>query len=324
MDDHAADGGEPVARRDDVTVRRLADEAEVDDAIALLDRAESVVEVPLVDEAERARLHALAEGRRRGGPHWHALMARRDDGAVGYLGAVLPSAVGGVAVADLAVARDRPPCGPVVAALLAGVEAVGFEHHAERAQVWIRHADVQDVSTALDAGYSVERRLAVLSRPLDDIPSPDVVDGITIRAFTDADADQVVEVLAAAYADTPDGDWDRAEFDRRRDYDWFVPDDLLVADDGGRIVGVHWTKRRSDRAGEVYNLAVAPQAQGRGLGASLLRAGLGHLRDTGLEEALLWVDLSNERGVRLYASHGFHTAWEDVALRRALRGPIAA
>jgi hypothetical protein len=33
----------------------------------------------------------------------------------------------------------------------------------------------------------------------------------------------------------------------------------------------------------------------------------------------LWVDLANERGVRLYTSHGFHVRWEDLALGRELR-----
>jgi ribosomal protein S18 acetylase RimI-like enzyme len=45
-----------------------------------------------------------------------------------------------------------------------------------------------------------------------------------------------------------------------------------------------------------------------------------HLRDVGCDDIVLWVDLSNERAVRLYASHGFHTRWEDVALTRSLRG----
>ena len=31
---------------------------------------------------------------------------------------------------------------------------------------------------------------------------------------------------------------------------------------------------------------------------------------------MLWVDLANERAVRLYAAHGFRLQWEDVAFSR--------
>ncbi len=148
---------------------------------------------------------------------------------------------------------------------------------------------------------------------------PDVPEGVVLDTFDEGDADAVVDVLAAAYAGTPDGGWTRDDFDRKRSYDWFDPADLLVARaGGGAVLGVHWTKRRGDRTGEVYNLAVHPDAQGSRLGAVLLHAGLAHLRDVGCRDVMLWVDLANERAVRLYASQGFAVRWEDVALGRAL------
>jgi mycothiol synthase len=98
---------------------------------------------------------------------------------------------------------------------------------------------------------------------------------------------------------------------------WFRHEDLLVAhDDRGRIVGVHWTKRRSADVGEVYNLAVHPDARGKGVGAALLAAGFAHLAAAGMLDVLLWVDLANERALRLYVAHGFTLRWEDVLLRR--------
>lgn len=314
----ASDHRDVVARIDDVEARVLRGDDGVDAVVDLLDRAEDAAGVPLVDESERARLEALAEGRIDRHHHWHSVVARRDGAAVGYAGLVLPTANGdGVAHGDVAVDRESRPCDPPLQSLLVAVDEVGRRHEAGRLQVWLRHATEDDLHCAARAGYAIERRLGVLSRPLDGLDPVPPPEGITIAPFEDGDADDVVAVLAAAYAGTPDGGWTREQFDRKRRYDWFDPADLLVArGPDGHVHGVHWTKRRGDGAGEVYNLAVHPDAQGERLGAVLLHAGLQHLVDVGCHEALLWVDLANERAVRLYTAQGFEVAWEDVALGR--------
>jgi mycothiol synthase len=319
-----------IAERDGVVARVLAGADGVGDAIALLDAAEAHLEVPLVDEAERERLHDLADGLTTRAAHWHSLLARRGGVAVGYAGVLLPSGPGLVATGDIAVAREHGTCTPVLSALLAGLEGLAWQHLAGRLMVWIRHARPADVVCATDEGFSVERRLGVLGRHLDAAVEVDRhlatdSDAPTVRAYRpDRDDDAVVAVLAAAYAGTADGGWDLPRFRERRGWSWFDPEDLLVAEDpDGRIVGLHWLKRRDATTGEVYNLAVHPDAQGRQVGAVLLDAGLAHLRDAGCTEVLLWVDLANERAVRLYTSAGFATRWEDVALVRTLRGRVS-
>ena len=309
-----------IARTGDVEVRVLRSHEAVTTVVALLDRAEQAAGAPLVDESERARLEAVVEGGDRS-DLWHGVVAVRHDRAVGYAGLVLPSPEEGTGMArgDVAVDRDATSWEPALVALLAAVDALGRRHDARRLEVWLRHATDPDLRCASRAGYHLDRRLGVLARALEGDLAPDVPDDVVLDHFRDADADAVVDVLAAAYAGTPDGGWTREDFDHKRGYDWFDPTDLLVArsSDGG-IVGVHWTKRRDDRTGEVYNLAVHPEAQGGRLGATLLRAGLAHLRDAGCREVMLWVDLANDRAVRLYMAAGFDVRWEDVALGRSL------
>lgn len=311
-----------VAAVADVEARVLRGDAGVEAAVTLLDRAEKAAGVPLVDESERARLEALAEGRTDRPDHWHSVVARRDGHAVGYAGLVMPPGGNGDGVAhgDVAIDREHEPCEPPLRALLSAVDVLGRRHDARRLQVWLRHATEPDLHCAAAAGYCLDRRLGVLSRDLDDaLPDVPVPHHLTVEAFSEDDADAVVEVLATAYAGTPDGGWTREQFDRKRDYEWFEPGDLLVArGQDGVVRGIHWTKRRGEGVGEVYNLAVHPDAQGDRLGAVLLHAGLAHLRDIGCHEAVLWVDLANERAVRLYTSQGFEVVWEDVALGRAL------
>lgn len=318
-----AEHGDLAAERGDVVARVLGSDTGVEDALALLDDAEALVSVPLVDESERARLTELSEGRRERSPHWHSLLARRHGVPVGYAGLLLPVAAGGTATGDLAVRRDRPPTEPVLAALLAGMEGLSWRHQAGRLEIWLRASRVEDVACVSDEGYGIVRRLAVMGRDLTGLSAPaPVPERLSIRPYEpDRDDAGIVAVLAAAYAGTPDEGWDLGRFRDRRDYDWFDPDDLLVAvSPEGEVAGIHWTKRRSAAVGEVYNLAIGPDAQGIGLGAALLDAGLAHLAGRGLDEVVLWVDLSNERAVRLYAGHGFHTRWEDLALARTLRG----
>jgi mycothiol synthase len=140
-----------------------------------------------------------------------------------------------------------------------------------------------------------------------DAPLPSVAEpaGIAVRGYREADAEGVLAVNAAAFANHPEqGALDRRGLDERMAEDWFDPAGLLVADRDGEVVGFHWTKRHPDGTGEVYVIGVAPSMQGSGLGKALLVAGLRHLADRGSPEVLLYVESDNP-AVRLYESFGF-------------------
>ena len=288
--------------------------AEADAPLALLDAAEAAHPVPLVDETERERLEALARGETVRPAGWRSWLARRAGQPVGYAAVVFDAAAGPAGpTGDLAVPRWARADRAVVAALVDHVGEV-FASLGATGTVWLRDADEPDVEVARDHGARIRRRLGVLGRALD--APPDVPDGPTIRTYRpDVDDAAVVEVLDAAYAGTDDGGWTLARFRDRRASAWFDPADLLLAEDThGTLLGLHWLKRRDAATGEVYNLAVHPRAQGRGAGPRLLAAGLAHLHAVGCREVLLWVDLSNQRAVRLYREQGFTTRWVDVAL----------
>ncbi len=300
----------------DVETRILTDRDDLADALRLLETAESAAGAPLVDQSERRRLEQAIAGDR--GEHHHAVLADRDGGCVGYAGVLVPEGVQH-GVGDVAFDHGIARCGDVLRALLEGVDALVRQHDAHGTQLWIRQARADDVLVAVAAGYAVERRLAVLGRVLDD-DLPDAT-GDDVRPATEDDVDDVVAVLAAAYEGTPEGGWDRERFEGHAGQPWFRIEDVLVAPGpDGELLGVHWTKRRGDGVGEVYNLAVAPAGQGRGLGRRLLDAGLVHLRDVGCHEVLLWVDLANEAAIRLYTTAGFTARWEDIAFIRHMRG----
>lgn len=324
MSQDAARSEDPelLAHRAGVAVRELDDDGQLPQAVALLDAAEADAGSPLVDEAERHRLEQLAAGASDRGQRWRSLLAWAGDDLVGYGAVVLEPA--GATVGDAAIDR-RGPTSPqqVLAALLAASVELVRRTGGRRVQVWTRHAGQAEVDAAAEVGFEAQRRLAVLGRSL---PGPPPVHGppsdAVVRSYRPGvDDEAAVAVLAAAYEGTGEAGWDLESFRERTRLPWFRPEDLLVAalpDDpeAPRIAGLHWLKRRDAAQGEVYNLAVHPAAQGRGLGPVLLHAGLSHLRAVGCDDVLLWVDLANGRAVRLYEGQGFEIRWQDLALGR--------
>jgi mycothiol synthase len=140
------------------------------------------------------------------------------------------------------------------------------------------------------------------------------------------DDPEVLRVNAAAFAWHPEqGSWTERELAERRAEAWFDPSGLFMAfaaSDDQRLLGFHWTKvhpKQGDEPaiGEVYVVAIGPDAQGRGLGRLLTLAGLHYLRDRGLGAVLLYVEGDNESALHTYDRLGFERFHTDVAYARA-------
>lgn len=162
----------------------------------------------------------------------------------------------------------------------------------------------------------LQRERTLLRLELRDVGSLSAVEipaaGTTIRPFRDEDLAGLLTVNARAFAEHPEQrDMDRAEFERRASSDWFDPAGLFVAEQGGDIVGFHWTKV-DESTGEVYVLAVDPDHHGTGLGAALLRRGLDHLADARVNAVELYVEEANAGALDLYTSAGFSEVGRDV------------
>lgn len=164
-------------------------------------------------------------------------------------------------------------------------------------------------------GFRAVRELWVMRRPVAD-PLPSDQAPTEIRGYRTGDRDELLRVNAAAFVDHPEqGAMDSAALAERMAEPWFDPAGLLVAGDAdGPMLGFHWTKQHSDRVGEVYVVATAPAAQGRGLGRALTLAGLRHLAGV-LEpdgEVILYVESDNLPARRVYERLGFTHADTDT------------
>lgn len=208
----------------------------------------------------------------------------------------------GSALADEALAEPGP------------VTAWSHGDHPAAARIAERH------------GLARARELWVMRRPLADLPPLPETDGVSIRGYRETDAEELLRINAAAFAHHPEqGEMDRGNLDERMAEPWFDPAGLLLAveetdgsaDQDGRVLGFHWTKRHSADLGEVYVVGIAPEAQGRGLGKLLTLAGLHHLADGGAGEVLLYVEGDNAPAIHVYSGLGFTHAPEDTHVQYA-------
>jgi mycothiol synthase len=178
------------------------------------------------------------------------------------------------------------------------------------------HGD-HPAARALAARFAFDRVRTLLQLRMPLAPSAGTAPrpaGIT--AFTPGvDDAEWVELNARVFASHPEqGRITVEDLRARQSEPWFDAGDFLLArDDAGRMLGYNWLKIDANH-GEIYVVGVGEP--GRGLGRSLMLAGLDRMRERGVRTASLYVEGDNERAVSLYRSLGFTDHAVDVQYRR--------
>ena len=161
----------------------------------------------------------------------------------------------------------------------------------------------------LEAGFEPFRELLLMER---DLSRPVAKPTHHIEAGTDRDWAPALEIDQRAFS--PDWRVGRHGLVDARDATsasgFFVArrDDRVV---GFSIVGV------ASSAGYLQRIAVDPEAQGSGLGRSLLRASLAWARGRAARTLLLNTQLDNRGAARLYLSEHFETLPQPLVLLRS-------
>ena len=182
------------------------------------------------------------------------------------------------------------------------------------------HGDLPAAAAlARTAGFERFRALWQMRRSLGEpLVAPALPAGRALRTFVPGqDEDEWLKLNGRAFAKHPEqGGWTRHDLDLREREPWFDPAGFFIAERDGRMTGFHWTKVHNPTLGEVYVVGVDPDEQGSGLGRALTLAGLRHLRDLGVDRAMLYVDEDNVPAIRMYERLGFTRATVDAMYRR--------
>ena len=282
---------------------RLTD-GQVADARALLAAVDAADGFHAISEAAMLRLRPDASS-----GTWVHLLAHNADGTlVGYAALDERAERRTAEFAAHPEHRRRGVGGAMLAALL--------ERAGGPLWLWAHGEHPAALRLAQRAGLVSRRALYQLRRSLaDPLPARPVPEGVTLRTFVPgADEAAVVRVNKRAFAWHPEQSrLDTRELALLETQPWFDPKGFLLAvDPGDRLLGFHWTKMHPDGLGEVYVLAVDPDAQGSGLGGALTVAGLASLRERGAPEAMLYVDADNAAALATYRKLGFTHHHTDV------------
>jgi len=293
----------------------VSDAVDVPEVMGLLDAAVAADGVRPVSEEAQLRLQ-------HGAPGGHDLVIRAPDGALAGYARLDDGA------AELVVHPALRRWGFGRALLDRLLELAGDRP----LSIWA-HGDLPGSAELLaPRGFTRSRVLLQMRMPLADVdadPRPALPAGVHVEAFRPGrDEDAWLRVNARAFAWHPEqGSWTAEDLALREKEPWFDPAGFLLAwrgdpDDGGQLLGSHWTKVHpagdgaDEPIGEVYVLGIDPDAQGMSLGRALTDLGLAHLRARGLGQVLLYVEEDNAAAVRLYEGRGFRRFAVDVSWHR--------
>ena len=178
----------------------------------------------------------------------------------------------------------------------------------DRVAVWSAEDHVTE--GLIRSGYRETRRLLRLSIDLPIEATDDVPVRVRIERFLPGrDDDAWLDLNNVAFAGHPEnGALRREDLAERMNRPWFDPAGFLMAWEGRRLVGSCWTKVHDKSIGEIYIIAVHPDAHGRGIGRGLLVSGIGYLEQRRkAATVILYVESDNTHGLHLYRSLGFAT-----------------
>ena len=291
--------------------------AQVSDVLALVEAARLTDGVaPL---SEHGMLHLRYDSAGQSGAGDFIVAVDGEIAGYAYLDPASAQGDDGEVTGELVIHPERRRQGLGLA--LTGELAAAADGHAIR--LWA-HGDLPAAAAlASAAGFDRFRALWQMRRSLRaPLDQPVLPAGRTLRTFVPGqDEDEWLSLNGRAFAKHPEqGGWTRHDLELREQEPWFDPAGFFIAERDGQMAGFHWTKVHHPDLGEVYVVGVDPAEQGSGLGRGLTLAGLRHLRDLGVTQAMLYVDEDNVPAIRMYEALGFTRAIVDAMYRSASPG----
>lgn len=196
--------------------------------------------------------------------------------------------------------------------------------------LWTHAPSAQSIEILTANGFTPSRTLLRLQRSLSDHAGSARADG-TRHFVENQDEEAWLKANAEAFSWHPEqGKMTRADLEARKREPWFDASTFLLAErattgvstagstaGSTEIAGFSWLKLEpGQETGEIYALGVVPNAQGTGLGMSLLESSLHTLRERGCTAADLYVEADNAAALALYSRFGFTEVERHIKFRQ--------
>ncbi len=192
--------------------------------------------------------------------------------------------------------------------------------------LWTHAPSAQSIEILTANGFTPSRTLLRLQRSLSDHAGSARAEG-TRHFVENQDEEAWLKANAEAFSWHPEqGKMTRADLEARKREPWFDASTFLLAErattgistaGSTEIAGFSWLKLEpGQETGEIYALGVVPNAQGTGLGMSLLESSLDTLRERGRTAADLYVEADNAAALALYSRFGFTEVERHIKFRQ--------
>ncbi len=185
--------------------------------------------------------------------------------------------------------------------------------------LWSNDEENEWKALALGHGYRPVQHEIDLIRSLEGIPEAPLPAGVEVRPVQPEDVGTVWDANREAWRevwDYSESDWDAAHLEAFRHSPEFQPDLWQIAWDGDTVVGMvlpyilpEENRRYGRLRGHTEGVYVREEYRGRGIARALLARSLRVLKERGMEEATLGMEVENPHDpLRLYEGMGFTTA----------------
>ncbi|HXJ65024.1 MAG TPA: GNAT family N-acetyltransferase [Actinomycetota bacterium] len=185
-----------------------------------------------------------------------------------------------------------------------------FREHEVPALWWVSpHATPQEPGRALEAhGWRYDEAMPWMAARMDRIEWPDTMPGLRIERVTDEQVHaRFVRAMTAGFGMRPPEQHAMNSLADRVGYAPDAPWVRWVGSLDGRVVASSGLMLAGGVAG-IYNVATAPEARRRGIGAALTAVAVAEGRGRGYEVAVLG---ASELGYGVYARMGFREVCRD-------------
>lgn len=205
----------------------------------------------------------------------------------------------------------------------------------EKVELLIARASTRDLAIVQKmeaAGFQLMDTLVYYSFDLEKRVVPNQTSAVHVRSFRADDTGQIEKIAAEAFAGYYGHYHADSRLDRRKCDEGYVSwavrsctskdvaDEVLVAELDAGVVAFATLRWNSAQEGEILLFGVSPEAQGAGIGGSLMQEAIALSRKHGLNRLFISTQLTNISAQKMWCRSGFEPSHSFYTLHKWFSG----